>query len=86
LWYVVFEESFQGSCFGHAFSKACQYTIIEEKVCKKLQYVPTKVAQGDLQKCIMWPKKSRKGRQELEKACVTSNVPPRKLNTPMNTR
>jgi hypothetical protein len=37
--------------------------------------VPIKVAQGDLQKCIMWPKKSRKGRQELEKACVISNVP-----------
>jgi len=47
------EESFQGICFGHAFSKACQYTIIEEKVNKKLQYVPIKVAQGDLQKCIM---------------------------------
>ncbi len=43
--------------------------------------MPIKVAQGD--KCIMWPKIFRKGRQEWEKACVTSNVPPRKLNIPM---
>jgi hypothetical protein len=25
---VGFEESFQGTCFGHAFSKACQYETI----------------------------------------------------------
>ncbi len=30
------EESFQGICFGHAFSKACQYAIAKEKVCKDL--------------------------------------------------
>jgi len=24
---VGMEESFQGTCFGHAFSKACQYGI-----------------------------------------------------------
>jgi hypothetical protein len=28
------EESFQGTCFGRAFSKACQYGTTEEKVCK----------------------------------------------------
>jgi hypothetical protein len=27
------EESFKGSCFGHAFFKACQYVTTEEKVC-----------------------------------------------------
>jgi hypothetical protein len=32
------EENFLGTCFGHAFSKACQYGIIEEKVCKDLKY------------------------------------------------
>ncbi len=26
------EKSFQGTCFGHVFSKACQHGIIEEKV------------------------------------------------------
>jgi hypothetical protein len=30
------EESFQGTCFGHAFSKACQYATTKEKVCKDL--------------------------------------------------
>jgi hypothetical protein len=25
------EESFKGTCFGHAFSKACQYGTIEKK-------------------------------------------------------
>jgi hypothetical protein len=33
------EESFQGTCFGHVFSKACQYDIVEEKVCRDLKYV-----------------------------------------------
>ncbi len=27
------EESFQGTCFGHAMSKACQYGTIDDKVC-----------------------------------------------------
>jgi hypothetical protein len=26
------KESFQGTCFGHVFSKACQYGTIEEKL------------------------------------------------------
>jgi len=26
------EENFHGTCFGHVFSKACQYGIAEEKV------------------------------------------------------
>jgi hypothetical protein len=25
------EESFQGTCFGHIFSKACQYATIDER-------------------------------------------------------
>jgi hypothetical protein len=25
------EESFKGTCFGHAFSKACQYGIAKKK-------------------------------------------------------
>jgi len=25
------EEGFQGICFGHAFSKTCQYGITEER-------------------------------------------------------
>jgi hypothetical protein len=29
------EESFNRGCFGHAFSKACQYGIAKEKNCKR---------------------------------------------------
>jgi hypothetical protein len=32
-------ESFQGTCFGHALSKACQYGIVEEKVSKHLKHI-----------------------------------------------
>jgi hypothetical protein len=56
------EESFEGICFWHAFFKACQYVTTKEKICKDLQYVSIKFVQGDLQKCITWPKKSKKGK------------------------
>jgi hypothetical protein len=46
------EENFQGICFGHVFSKACQYGTVEEKVCKDQKYVFVKSAQADLQQCI----------------------------------
>jgi len=36
------EESFNGIYFGHAFSKACEYATIENKVCKDLKYVSIK--------------------------------------------
>ncbi len=34
--------SFQGTCFGHAFSKACQYGIVKEQVCKNLKHISIK--------------------------------------------
>jgi hypothetical protein len=37
-------ENFQGSCFGHAFFKACQYASLDEKVCKGSKYVFVKTA------------------------------------------
>ncbi len=33
------KENFNGMCFGHAFSKACQYSIVEEKVRKDLKFL-----------------------------------------------
>jgi hypothetical protein len=42
--YLGLEESFQGTCFGHALSKASQYSTIEEKVCKNLKFVSIKFA------------------------------------------
>jgi hypothetical protein len=32
------EESFQGTYFGHVFSKMCQYATTDDKVCKNLKY------------------------------------------------
>jgi len=42
------EKSFKGTCFGHAFSKMCQYATIDTKVCKSLRYISIKVAHGYL--------------------------------------
>jgi len=36
------DESFQSSCFGHAFSKACQYAITNKKVYMNLKFVSIK--------------------------------------------
>jgi hypothetical protein len=58
------EESFNGTCFGCAISKTCQYATPKEKVCKNLKFVSIKSTEFDFKKCITWPKKSRKGRQE----------------------
>jgi len=66
------EESFQGTCFGHAFSKAYQYGTAKEKVCKNLKHISIKSTKFNLQKCITWPKKFGKGRHEWTKACITS--------------
>ncbi len=38
------EESFQGTYFGHVFSKVCQYATIDDKVYKDLKYVFIKYA------------------------------------------
>jgi len=45
-----------------------------------------KIAQFDPYKCITWPKKLRKGRQEWNKACGDLNSPQRKLNILVKTR
>jgi hypothetical protein len=51
---VGLEESFQRTCFGHTFSKACQYGTTKEKVGKNLKYVSINSLQTNLQKCITW--------------------------------
>ncbi len=38
------KESFNGTCFGHAFFKTCQYVIAKKRVCKNLKYVSIKFA------------------------------------------
>ncbi len=57
MWTLSLEESFQGTWFGHVFSKACQYATSDEKVYKGLKYVSIKFTQVYLEKCITYPKK-----------------------------
>jgi hypothetical protein len=80
------EESFQGTCFGHVFSKVCQYATTDDKVCKNLKYVFIKSTRANLQKWITWPKKFRKSHQEWNKACIEASLRPRKLNIPEKTK
>jgi hypothetical protein len=49
-------EPFDGSCFGHALSKVCEYATIDEKVAHGLSYASIKTTQADIKKCITWPK------------------------------
>jgi len=51
------EKNFLSTCYGHVFSKSCQYGIVEEKVYKDLKCVFVKSTQAYLQKCITWAKK-----------------------------
>ncbi len=46
------------------------------KVCKGLSYVFIKFAKAYLQKCITWPKNSRKRKQKLLKTCITIGFKP----------
>jgi hypothetical protein len=80
------EESFQGTCFGHVFSKVCQYATTNDNVCKNLIYVSIKISRVDLQKCITWPKKSNKGHQKWNIACIKVGLRSKKLNIPVKTR
>jgi hypothetical protein len=41
-----FEESYQGTCIGHAFSKACQYVTTNEFFCENLIHISILITQG----------------------------------------
>jgi hypothetical protein len=45
---LCLNKGFQGTYFGHAFSKTCQYTTTKEKACKIFIFVSIKFAQLDL--------------------------------------
>jgi hypothetical protein len=42
------EENFQGTYFGHVFSKAYQYATTDEKICGSLKYVSIKSTWANL--------------------------------------
>ncbi len=43
------EEAFQGTCFGHTMSNACQYGTMDDKVSIGLHEVSIKLGQNDVQ-------------------------------------
>ncbi len=67
-------KAYEGRCFGHVMSKACQYVTNDEKVFVWLINISVKKTQSGLQKNISWTKKSRKGRQEWEWTCSKSGM------------
>ncbi len=80
-------ESFQGTYFGHAFFKACQYVIVGEKVSRGFKYVFVRYASKNLQTCITWHKKLGKGRHESwMKACITIGLKLKKFSTLVKTK
>jgi hypothetical protein len=50
------------------------------KIVNTSSYVSIKTIQENLQKCITWPKSSRKGQQKWNNACVESSLALSKLN------
>jgi hypothetical protein len=59
----------QGSCFGHGFSKVCQYAYNDATICIGFKEVNLKAKQSTLQKTITWTKKFNKGQSEWMRAC-----------------
>jgi hypothetical protein len=57
---------YEGTCFGHAMSKAYRYTTNDEFFYVGLRNVNVKEIQNGLQKTITRIKKSEKGRQKWE--------------------
>ncbi len=41
---LAMQAPFEGVCFGHALSKACQYAIFDEKITSGLQPMNIKIA------------------------------------------
>jgi hypothetical protein len=54
-------KSFLTICFGDVFSKTCQYITFNSW---GSNYISIKSTHDNLQKCIIWPKKSMKGRKK----------------------
>ncbi len=75
-----------GTSFGHVFSKACQYVVDDEKVCRRLKCVSIKSTQTNFLKCSTWKTNFGEGQHEWNKACIEFGLRLRKLNTPMKTK
>jgi len=81
------KESFQGTCFGHAFSKARQYVTTYENVCEGFKYVSIKFLKKTYKNAALGQKKSGKDILEwCNNVYVDYGFYPKKLNTLMKTR
>ena len=83
--FYVWIKTFKVLSWVLCFLKHVNMDILKEKVDKSLKYVSIKVVQSNLQECITWPKKSRKGKQRWNKDCMNSKIFERKLNTQIKT-
>jgi hypothetical protein len=52
---------YEGTCFGHVMSRACQYATNDENVFVRLRNVSVKEVQSGLQKTISWTQRFEKG-------------------------
>jgi len=62
------QQIYEGSCFDHVMSNACQYATNDDKFLG-LKLLNVENVQINLQKLITWTKILRKGRLEWEKMC-----------------
>jgi hypothetical protein len=69
---------FVGSYWGHAMFKCCQYATDDTKMSIGLTLISIKKCQSILKKTIIWTKKSGKGHQEWQKACLDTDMHPHK--------
>jgi len=67
---------YEGTCFGHVMSEVCHYATNDDKTYVRITLVNVKVYEAKLQKTITSTKKSGKGKQEWEKACMDSGLRP----------
>jgi hypothetical protein len=80
------KENYQGTCSGHAFSKACQYVTTNEKKYKKLTYVFIKITQKKSIEVYHLAKKIQERLIIVEQTCVEFGLAQRKFNTSIKTR
>jgi hypothetical protein len=69
LWCVGFGRKLLRNLFLSSVFKNVPYVTTHEFFCKNLRYISIKVAQGDLQKCITWPKNREKLSRIGKKMC-----------------
>ncbi len=72
---------YEGTCFGHVMSNACEYVTNDDKVFVGLEHVNVKDAQASLLKAITLIKKFGRGREECEWAYVKVGCNTQKKNS-----